>query len=207
MKRIITAIVLAAGLSVVASVTGFAGEWKQNSTGWWWQNDDGSYLTNTEAWLDGNRDGIAERYIFDQAGYLFTNTYVKLASDNGNYEDMGRFMSISPGIVFVNGDGAVCDFRFGKYVTQKCKVDPQTGAIIQNLSEISDIEYTEEQAALDAGTEYNMRYVREGYLPMIRGLIKEKQERGIHDYDHITDEEIAEYTDEQAQNMIVELLQ
>ena len=29
--------------SAVLSITSFAGEWKQDTSGWWYQNDDGSY--------------------------------------------------------------------------------------------------------------------------------------------------------------------
>lgn len=52
----------------------FAAGWQQNETGWWWQNDDGSYPSNIWQWLDGNQDGIAESYCFDENGYLYTDT-------------------------------------------------------------------------------------------------------------------------------------
>ena len=67
---------LVAGLSVLTSMTAFAGEWKQDSNGWWWQNDDGSYPVSTWQWIDGNNDGFAERYYFNEAGYLATNTTI-----------------------------------------------------------------------------------------------------------------------------------
>lgn len=31
------------GVSAILSMTSFAGEWKQDNTGWWYQNDDGTY--------------------------------------------------------------------------------------------------------------------------------------------------------------------
>ena len=34
-----------------------AAEWKHDSKGWWWQNDDGSYPAASWQWLDGNHDG------------------------------------------------------------------------------------------------------------------------------------------------------
>lgn len=37
---------LAAGLSSLASLSAFAGEWKTDEVGRWYQNDDGSYTTN-----------------------------------------------------------------------------------------------------------------------------------------------------------------
>ena len=89
---------------------------------------------------------------------------------------------------------------------QETQSSSETQAVSETSGTSETIAYTDEQAALDALNEYNMQYVREGYIPMIRGLLEDKQAKGIHDYDHITDEEIAGYTDEQAQNLIVELL-
>lgn len=40
--------------SAVLSMTSFAGEWKQDNTGWWYQNDDGSYPVNSWKEIDGN---------------------------------------------------------------------------------------------------------------------------------------------------------
>ena len=67
---------LVAGLSALTSMSAFAGEWKQDYNGWWWQNDDGSYPVSTWQWLDGNKDGLSESYYFNEAGYLVTNTTI-----------------------------------------------------------------------------------------------------------------------------------
>ncbi len=61
-------------LSTVMGMTALAGEWKQNTIGWWYQNDGGSYPTNQWKWLDGNNDGISECYYFDSNGYMLFNT-------------------------------------------------------------------------------------------------------------------------------------
>ena len=74
MKKKIAVAALVAGLSVMASITAFAGEWKQDSIGWWWQNDDGTYPVNKWLWIDGNNDGFAEAYCFDKNGYMYENT-------------------------------------------------------------------------------------------------------------------------------------
>ena len=50
------------------SMTSFAGEWKQDASGWWYQNDDGSYPTNTWKEING------KQYYFDNNGYILTNT-------------------------------------------------------------------------------------------------------------------------------------
>lgn len=59
--------------SMLFTSTAFAGQWKQDSTGWWWQEDNGTYPINQWQWIDGNQDGIAECYYFDNAGYMLAN--------------------------------------------------------------------------------------------------------------------------------------
>jgi hypothetical protein len=50
------------------STVAFAGEWKQDAKGWWYQNDDGSYPVNS--WQDIN----SKQYYFNESGYILTNT-------------------------------------------------------------------------------------------------------------------------------------
>ncbi len=72
-KRFWTA-AAAAVMAASMSLTAYAGAWKQDNVGWWWQNDDGSYPVSCWQWLDGNSDGIAESYCFDAVGYMYANT-------------------------------------------------------------------------------------------------------------------------------------
>ena len=50
---------LVAGLSVLSSMSAFAGQWIQEERGWWWQNDDGSYPVSTWKWIQ-NVPNLAE---------------------------------------------------------------------------------------------------------------------------------------------------
>lgn len=52
----------------------FAAEWQRDDTGWWWKEEDGSWISGEWQWLDGNLDGIAECYYFDATGYMQANT-------------------------------------------------------------------------------------------------------------------------------------
>lgn len=71
-------------LSVFPSSAG----WVQEENGWWWyQNEDGSYPTDGWLWIDGNGDGIAEKYLFDKKGWMLEDT-------------------TTPDGFFVNADGA-----------------------------------------------------------------------------------------------------
>jgi hypothetical protein len=78
---------LGMALSLGCAMTAFAGEWQQPSEGTWkWKNDDSTYAANGWYWLDGNQDGIAECYYFNESGTLLTNT-------------------TTPDLYTVNGDG------------------------------------------------------------------------------------------------------
>ena len=54
--------------TTVMSMTAFAGEWKQDTTGWWYQNDNGSYPIN--CWQEIN----GKQYYFNESGYMLVNT-------------------------------------------------------------------------------------------------------------------------------------
>lgn len=69
---------LTAGAAALFSATllstpALAGEWRANSTGFWYVNDDGSYPTNAWQWIDGDGDGIYQCFAFDENGYLMLN--------------------------------------------------------------------------------------------------------------------------------------
>ena len=74
MKKKFLTTLLAACLSAATITTAFAGTWMQDAGGWWYQNDDGSYTTSNWQWIDGNGDGMAEAYYFDESGYCLMNT-------------------------------------------------------------------------------------------------------------------------------------
>ncbi|WP_270269283.1 hypothetical protein [Enterocloster clostridioformis] len=68
MKKRIVMAALAVTLTLSMSVPAFAGQWQQNTTGWWYQNDDGGYPSNSWQWIDG------KCYYFDGNGYMLANT-------------------------------------------------------------------------------------------------------------------------------------
>lgn len=55
-------------------MTAFAGTWRQDNNGWWWDRGDGTWPSNGWEWCDGNNDGSAECYYFNPAGYCLINT-------------------------------------------------------------------------------------------------------------------------------------
>lgn len=71
------------------NMTAFAGEWKQDSTGWQYQNDDGSYTLNAWQWIDGDHDGIAQCYYFGADGYCLMDT---VTPDNCTVNSTGAYV-------------------------------------------------------------------------------------------------------------------
>ena len=59
--------------TALLSTPALAGEWRANSTGFWYVNDDGSYPTYAWQWIDGDGDGIYQCFAFDENGYLMLN--------------------------------------------------------------------------------------------------------------------------------------
>ena len=70
-------------LTLGMGITAYAGQWQSDANGWWWQEDDGSYPANTWKWIDGNNDGVAEFYYFDENGYMLSNS----TAPNGHQVD------------------------------------------------------------------------------------------------------------------------
>ncbi|OON85306.1 hypothetical protein BXO88_13055 [Oribacterium sp. C9] len=62
------------GIIITLTVTSFAGSWGKGSEGWYYLNDDGSYVKSGWEWIDGDADGIAECYYFDENGWLLEDT-------------------------------------------------------------------------------------------------------------------------------------
>ena len=81
-KKVLLAVVPAA---MMFSFTAFAGQWHQDMNGWWYENEDGSYCKNGWFWLDGNEDGEAECYCFDNDGYALVSLY-NLTSKAAGYD-------------------------------------------------------------------------------------------------------------------------
>ena len=62
-------LIVTAILTSAMSITAFAGQWKQDNVGWWYQNDDGSYAANVLKQIEG------PWYYFDGTGYMKTGDF------------------------------------------------------------------------------------------------------------------------------------
>ena len=73
MKKIV-GMLAALGVAAAMPLTAWASAWQQTNGRWWYQMDGGKYPVNGWMWIDGDRNGIAECYYFDQNGWLLTDT-------------------------------------------------------------------------------------------------------------------------------------
>lgn len=118
--------IMAAAMMMASTATVFAAEWKQNETGWWYENEDGTYPVNS--WVQVN--GVW--YFFNQEGYMSTGW----VWDNGNW-------------YFTNSDGAmltgwvVVDNK-GYYLNPIS--DGSKGAMATGTKMIDGEEYTFEES-------------------------------------------------------------
>ena len=75
MRKQVLTVFMAGILTASMSMTALA-EWEQEGTNWKY-NDNGNYAANGWYWIDGNNDGIAESYYFDNTGILARDTTVE----------------------------------------------------------------------------------------------------------------------------------
>ncbi len=104
MKKLLV-LLMSTIITLSSAFISFAGEWKQDNVGWWYQKDDGSYVKDD--WLTLNDTA---KYHFDSNGYMQTG----LAEINGVrhyfYED-GRLTHNwdTPEGYKVDSDGKIVD--------------------------------------------------------------------------------------------------
>ncbi len=67
LKHTITAV--ATILSIGSCMTAYGGTWRQDASGWWYQNDDGTWPAN--GWFT---DIDGKSYYFNESGYMLSNT-------------------------------------------------------------------------------------------------------------------------------------
>lgn len=144
-KKIAT-VILITGLSVIGTTTAFAGQWKQDSTGWWWQEDDGSWPSNVWRAISG------KWYYFGNDGYMLSNTTTpdgyKVGAD-GAWVDGNVSGNLKADVNALNT--IVVDMRLTMGELQKKYGDYELGKDIENEWYYSVDQYTNEFLYYDGG--------------------------------------------------------
>lgn len=68
MRKIFLITAVTGVLLASTSITSYAAQWKSDSVGWWWEEDDGSYPVSQWKEING------KSYYFGQDGYMLANT-------------------------------------------------------------------------------------------------------------------------------------
>jgi hypothetical protein len=82
-----TAICIGLAFAAAAAFPAYAGTWRQNASGWWYLNDDGTYPAGGWQWIDSDGDGTAECYYFDADGYMASSKDI----DGYHVNDAGQW--------------------------------------------------------------------------------------------------------------------
>lgn len=86
----------AAAAVILCAGTAYAGEWKQGQQGgsssWWYDLGNGKWAEGWQ-WIDGDNDGVSERYYFDTDGWLLVDTMTPdgfTVNVDGKWTDAGN---------------------------------------------------------------------------------------------------------------------
>ncbi len=101
------ALVLAAAMTIGMVSTAFAGTWKQGISRpgeYWYDYGNGTYAANQWVWIDGNHDGVAECYYFDNGGWMIHSQQAPdgyVTNDTGAWTLRGvvQQRAVTPGAV------------------------------------------------------------------------------------------------------------
>lgn len=107
MKKRVKILLAMTVLTLAAAFSSYAGQWKEDSTGWWYDNGNGTWPANCWQWIDGNGDGIAECYYFNQYGYCLMGTYTPdgyWVNANGAWEENGVVQAKNVGAARPSGN-------------------------------------------------------------------------------------------------------
>lgn len=74
-KKILTSAATVSMAAMMTTMNVYALGWQHNMTGWWYGTNESNttWHANGWQWIDGNNDGIAECYYFDQNGYMLAS--------------------------------------------------------------------------------------------------------------------------------------
>lgn len=72
MKKYTRSLGITLAVTIAAVFPSYAA-WQEDAIGWWWEHPNGTWIENAWQWIDGNYDGIAECYYFNEDGYMLSN--------------------------------------------------------------------------------------------------------------------------------------
>ncbi len=164
-KKSIFILVTSLIISLSASLSVFAGQWKSDTGGWWYQRDDGSYPSST--WLkDSNL-----WYYFHSNGYMATGW----VQDSGNWYYMHNNGAMATGWIeaagkwyYLNSDGtmlsntSVGGYQLGADGAWIQTENAETHAALPAYAELLRTAKSEFDQAKSAGKYYKNAFIKFG---------------------------------------------
>ena len=96
MKKKIVFLISILIMSLSLPLLSYAGEWKEDNIGKWYQNDDGTYPVSQWKWIEFNNGGLELCYYFNESGYLVVNATTPdnyIVNENGAWIENGLIMT------------------------------------------------------------------------------------------------------------------
>lgn len=104
MKKIYLFVIASLFITMGMKTNVFAGEWKLDNVGWWYQNDDGSYQRS--GWF---RDADGKYYFFGYDGYMISDTEITMGyyvgSDGALISDRQGILTVDLAMKHLNANG------------------------------------------------------------------------------------------------------
>ena len=168
---------MAATMMIGGATTTFAA-WQtgagENVNRWWYDNENGTWAAGGWYWVDGNKDGVAECYYFDDDGWALTSN---TTPDGYTVNEAGAW--VENGIVLT------------KYITTDSsnvyEYNPYEGSTGSTYEESYDEteDYEDESSELDAMNE--SRWNREMAAEFVELLNEERAKKGEEEL-YVTDD-------------------
>lgn len=184
MKQKIRLFVAAAFMTVLFSITAFAAGWSsgkgEDSGRWWYDLGNGNWYTGTQGkpswqWLDGNGDGVAECYAFDENGWMYAGTRTPdgyAVNEDGAWTENGAVQTRKEGLSVADpeADRNVLVVYFSRTNTTERAanlIHQQTGGTLFEIHPAEDY-----PGSYSATTERAQREIRAGTLPAMTGDVE-----------------------------------
>lgn len=140
----------AAGMSMLFAASAYAAGWElgtgEHASDWKYVNADGSQMTGWHT-IDGNNDGIAEWYCFNQDGWLKVSTTTEdgyTVNENGAWVKDGKVVTVQTGSADGSSAGAAAQsgqgMPLGRYDLKYNVVNGQERELSMNVLYTSYVE-------------------------------------------------------------------
>lgn len=173
-KLLITTLLVTAACSMTAFAAGWTTGQGANSSRWWYDLGDGNYYAGSQAgpswqWLDGNQDGVAECYAFDEEGWMYADTRTPdgyQVNRDGAWTENGVVQTRSTAVQNTSDNNILIAYFSHTNTTERAAnaIQRQTGGTMFEIQAADAY-----PSAYSATTQRAQREISAGTLPALAG--------------------------------------